>query len=122
MLKFFLRLVSTKAGRKWIGWIFTHMSFAIPVNRLRETETLLAFYHPKPSYPFHVVLVPKETIPSLMELDPASSFLADLFTAVQSLIAEFQLPAYRLIVNGGEFQDFPQLHFHLISDTQTTND
>ena len=24
--------------------------------------------------------------------------------------------AYRLIVNGGEYQDFPHLHFHLISD------
>ena len=117
MFEFFLRLVRTKAGRKLVGWIFAHMSFAIPVNRLRETETLLAFYHPKPSYPFHVVLVPKQTIPSLVELDPASSFLPDLFAAVQSLIAEFQLPAYRLIVNGGEFQDFPHLHFHLISDS-----
>jgi diadenosine tetraphosphate (Ap4A) HIT family hydrolase len=34
-------------------------------------------------------------------------------------VDEFQLPAYRLIVNGGEFQDFPQLHFHLISDKET---
>ena len=93
------------------------MSFAIPAKRLRETETLLAFYHPKPSYPFHVVLVPKQTIPSLMELDPASTFISDLFTAVQSLVTEFQLPAYRLIVNGGEFQDFPHLHFHLTSDS-----
>ena len=99
-----------------ISWIFTHMSFAIPAKRLRETETLLAFYHPKPSYPFHVVLVPKQTIPSLMELDPASTFISDLFTAVQSLVTEFQLPAYRLIVNGGEFQDFPHLHFHLTSE------
>jgi diadenosine tetraphosphate (Ap4A) HIT family hydrolase len=31
---------------------------------------------------------------------------------------EFHLPAYRLIVNGGEYQDFPQVHFHLISDTK----
>jgi len=99
------------------GWIFTHMPFAIPAKRLRETETLLAFYHPKPAYPFHVVLVPKETVPSLMELDPASGFISDLYTAVQSLVTEFQLPAYRLIVNGGEYQEFPQLHFHLISDS-----
>lgn len=97
------------------GWIFTHMPFAIPAKHLRETETLLAFYHPKPAYPFHVVLVPKETVPSLMELDPASAFLPDLLVTVHSLVTEFQLPAYRLIVNGGEFQDFPHLHFHLIS-------
>jgi len=112
----FLRLAHTPPGRKLVGWIFAHMSFAIPAKRLRETDALLAFYHPKPSYPFHVVLVPKQAVPSLMELDPAQpEFLTDLYTAVQSLVTEFQLPAYRLIVNGGEFQDFPHLHFHLIS-------
>lgn len=91
------------------------MSFAIPVERLRETDTLLAFYHPKPSYPLHVVLVPKQAVPSLMELDSSSAFLVDLVATVQSLVSELQLPAYRLIVNGGEYQDFPHLHFHLIS-------
>jgi len=99
-----------------IGWIFAHMSFAIPVKRLRETDALMAFHHPKPSYMFHVLLVPKKAIPSLKELDSTdTTFLTDLYSTVQSLVEEFQLPAYRLIVNGGEYQDFPQLHFHLIS-------
>lgn len=93
------------------------MSFAIPVKRLRETETLLAFYHPKPVYPFHVLLVPKKSVASLKEFDSKdAAFLIDLYSTVQGLVAEFQLTAYRLIVNGGEYQDFPQLHFHLISD------
>jgi histidine triad (HIT) family protein len=97
------------------GWIFTYMPFVTPAKRLRETKTLLAFYHPRPSYPFHVLLVPRQAISSLAELDPThSAFLTDLFSTVQSLVIEFQLPAYRLIVNGGEFQDFPHLHFHLI--------
>ena len=102
-----------------IGWIFAHMSFAIPVKRLRETKTLMAFHHPKPSYPFHVLLVPKKSVESLMKLDSTdSAFLTDLYCAVQSLVDEFHLPAYRLIVNGGEYQDFPQLHFHLISELE----
>jgi histidine triad (HIT) family protein len=112
-----LRLARTGLGRKLVGWIFTYMSFAIPARRLSETDTLLAFYHPKPSYPLHVVLLPKRAVPSLMELDPSSPFLFDLVATVQSLVAELQLPAYRLIVNGGEYQDFPQLHFHLVSDS-----
>jgi len=100
-----------------IGWIFTHMSFAIPVKRLRETENLMAFYHPKPSYKFHVLLVPKKAVASLKEFDLKDSiFLTELFSTVQSLVDEFHLSAYRLIVNGGAYQDFPQLHFHLISD------
>jgi histidine triad (HIT) family protein len=92
------------------------MSFAIPVKRLRETQTLMAFHHPNPSYKFHVLLVPKKSVASLKEMDATDiTFLSDLFAAVQSLVDEFQLAAYRLIVNGGEYQDFPQLHFHLIS-------
>ncbi len=102
-----------------IGWIFAHISFAIPVERLRETNTLMAFHHPKPSYPFHVLLVPKKAVASLKEMDPRdTTFLTDLYSTVQSLVDEFQLPAYRLIVNGGQYQDFPQLHFHLISDVE----
>ena len=93
------------------------MSFVIPVKRLRETDTLLVFHHPKPSYSFHVLLLPKKAVATFKELDAKDvSFLSDLYSIVQSLVDEFQLPAYRLIVNGGEYQDFPQLHFHLVSD------
>jgi histidine triad (HIT) family protein len=103
-----------------IGWIFAYMNFAIPVKRLHETETLMAFHHPKPAYPFHVLLVPKKAVLSLKELDVRdTSFLTDLYSTVQQLVDTFQLPAYRLLVNGGEFQDFPQLHFHLISNVGT---
>jgi diadenosine tetraphosphate (Ap4A) HIT family hydrolase len=63
-----------------LGWVFAHMSFVIPVKRLRETDTLMAFYHPKPSYPFHVLLLPKKAAPSLQEFDPTdTTFLTDLY-------------------------------------------
>jgi histidine triad (HIT) family protein len=105
-----------------IGWIFAHMNFVIPVQRLRETRTLVAFHHPKPSHPFHVLLVPKKAVASLKQFDAKdSAFLSDLYSTVQSLVDEFHLSAYRLIVNGGEYQDFPQLHFHLISDIVGTD-
>jgi histidine triad (HIT) family protein len=105
-----------------IGWIFAHMSFVIPVKRLRETETLMAFYHPKPAYMFHVLLVPKKAVTTLKDFDSKdSAFLSDLYATMQSLVEEHHLTAYRLIVNGGEYQDFPQLHFHLISDIGTTS-
>ena len=102
-----------------IGWIFAHMSFAIPVKRLRDTETLMAFHHLKPSYKFHVLLVPKKYLASLKDINSTDrTFLTDLFSTVQSLVDEFQLAAYRLIVNGGEYQDIPQLHFHLVSNAE----
>jgi diadenosine tetraphosphate (Ap4A) HIT family hydrolase len=61
--------------------------------------------------------VPKKAIKSLQEFDSKdSAFLTELYSTVQSLVDEFHLSAWRLIVNGGKYQDFPQLHFHLISE------
>ena len=94
------------------------MSFLIPTKRLRETDTLLAFYHPKPNYPVHILVMPKDEVDSFQSLDSTNSaFMTDLVSTVQSLVEELGLAekGYRLIVNGGEYQDFPHLHFHLIS-------
>jgi len=114
MLRKFLRL---RLITLLIGWIFTHMSFAIPVKRLHETSNLIAFQHPSPSYKVHLLIVPKRQVQTLADLNPNdTAFLTDLYSTVQSLVQEFDLKAYRLIVNGGEYQDFPHLHFHLISD------
>ena len=94
------------------------MSFAIPVNRLRETETLIAFHHPKPNYAIHILLVPKKAIHSLAELGPKDgNFLMEVFKVSQDIVSELALSeaGYRLIVNGGKYQDVPQLHFHLVA-------
>ena len=103
-----------------MGWIFAHMSFALPVKRLRETDTLLAFHHPSPAYPLHILLVPKKALRGLGDLTAEDAgFLADVVRIVQSLVSEYKLEqsGYRLIANGGAYQDIPQLHFHLISET-----
>ena len=105
-------------GRRLASWVFTHMSFAIPVKRLRETETLLAFHHPRPVYPVHILLVPKRPLDDMTSMTTADTdFMAELFTTAKSLIAEFNLEVngYRFITNGGPYQDIPHLHFHLIS-------
>lgn len=117
--QFLFKVARSPVATFFIGWMFAHMSFVIPVNRLRETECLLAFYHPQPSYPLHILIVPKKAIPSLMHITTADAgFTADLIQTVQSLVTESQLEArgYRLMVNGGEYQDVPQLHYHLISE------
>lgn len=116
-------LANSRIGRTLVGWLFAHMSMLVPVKRLRETDTLMAFHHPDPSHAFHVLLVPKAAVASLGELDPGDApFLTDLFSTVQSLVEQFHLSAYRLVVNGGDYQDFPQLHFHLISDKATAGE
>ncbi len=113
-----VKIARSQLGRLIIGWVFTHMSFVIPVNRLRETKTLLAFHHPVPSYPVHILMVPKKSIPGLSELkEEDNDFLAEVFRTTQSLVGELELAetGYRLILNGGKYQEVPHLHFHLIS-------
>lgn len=113
------RVARSPVGRRVIGWMFAHMSFAIPVRRLRETPTLLAFHHPQPAYALHILIVPKAARAGLADLSAAdAAFLVDLFDVVRSLAAEFALDetGYRLVANGGAYQDIPHLHFHLIAD------
>jgi histidine triad (HIT) family protein len=98
------------------------MSQILPLDRQAETKTLVDFRHPQPAYPIHVLIMPKKQVASLEALDPAdSAFLTDLFATAQNLVREFGLAAAgcKLIVNGGTFQEFPQHHFHLISNHQT---
>ena len=118
-MSFWLRLARSRFGQRLVHLAFQHMTFALPVHRLRETKTLLAFHHPRPAYPWHILLVPKKPLAGLADLtEEDSEFLVELFQTVQSLVAEFGLEksGYRLIANGGSFQKVAHLHFHLISD------
>ena len=113
----------TSLTRDLIAWSLAHMSFTLPIKKLRETPTLLAFHHPSPAYPVHILLVPKKAVTSLAApeaSDPA--FLQDLLRCVQELVQELGLEesGYRLIVNGGKFQEMPQLHFHLVGGEENT--
>ena len=111
-------IAKVRLVRQIFVWGLTNMNDWLPINKISETDSLICFYHPQPVYPVHILLVPKEEVRELSHLrTEQNEFLRDLFVTVQSLIAELNLeePGYRLILNGGEYQDFPQLHFHLIS-------
>jgi histidine triad (HIT) family protein len=62
---------------------------------------------------------PKRPYASLAALPvDDAAFLHDLFATVQDLVRELALEegGYRLLVNGGAYQDVPHLHFHLVAD------
>ncbi len=121
LARLLFKFARSRIGRRLVSWGLAYMSFALPVDKLRQTPTLLAFHHPKPAYPVHILIVPRAAIANLSALAPtpdATALLTDLLTTTQSLIAEFDLErrGYRLICNGGPNQDIPHLHFHLISE------
>jgi histidine triad (HIT) family protein len=110
--------------RSLVGWSFAHLSFALPIRRILETPVLIAFYHPRPSYRVHVLIVPKRAIPGLQALDEKDgSLLLAVFRMAGALIEEFDLGGKdaQLIVNGGAYQQIPQLHFHLVCDPVTAD-
>lgn len=116
------RLARTHWGGWLLRWGFLHARFMIPMERMRETAALVAFVHPRPAYPVHILLVPKKAYRSLADLPPDdTAFLQDLITTVQDLVGTLGLQGvgYRLVVNGGGYQEVPVLHFHLISAAES---
>jgi histidine triad (HIT) family protein len=95
------------------------MNFALPIDHNYETPSLLAFFHPQPAYPFHMLLIPRIEITDLLSLDVQNpAFLQDVFKTAQQIVKDYHLEqhGYRLILNGGSNQEFPILHFHLIAE------
>ncbi|MFA6081815.1 MAG: HIT domain-containing protein [Patescibacteria group bacterium] len=88
----------------------------IKVNIIKETDMVLAFFHTKPSWAFHVVIVPKTHISNITELKDLA-IIEEIFKIAQEIINNNNLKAinYRIITNGGGFQDSKHLHFHLVS-------
>lgn len=120
-----MKFARSKIGNKLVGWFFSYMSAYLPVDRLYETESLLAFYHPEPSYDVHILLVPKKAITSFMDLtDDDQNLLKDVVRATQTLVKDHSLDesGYRIILNGGSYQEVPQLHFHLVADKRILHD
>lgn len=109
-----MRLARRPSAGPLVAWAVTH---ALPVERLAETRHVVAFRHPRPSYPTHILIVPKRPVANLLALDPGSPILRDVVAVAQELVRSLELQGgYRLIVNGGADQDVPQLHWHLVSD------
>ena len=45
-----------------------------PIKKVAETDNVLAFYHTKPHWPVHIVVIPKKHIPSLLVFRKAFPF------------------------------------------------
>jgi len=95
----------------------------LPASRLHETEHWVAFHHPQPEYPLHILILPKHSISSLSTapLD-TPDIHTQLIETAQALVCQYQLEerGFRLICNGGPNQTIPQWHWHLISDQGET--
>lgn len=120
------RLARSEYASYFIGYAFEYASNMIPVRRLFEDRTVMAFLHPVPSWDIHYLIVPKRRIPTFASVDLTDRQEVDrvlqILQTAQALGRKAGLSDYTVLVNGGEYQDVPQLHFHVASQHQKNSE
>jgi len=110
-----MKLARSRLAAVSLGWIFAHVSFLLPLKRVYTSQRLLAFHHPQPSYPLHIIIVPKKALRNLAAVQPSdASLLLEILKTTQHIAENMKLENWRLIVNAGAYQEVPHLHFHMI--------
>jgi histidine triad (HIT) family protein len=91
----------------------------IPSEVVRETETVLAFKDINPQAPVHVLIIPKEHIPSVNDLtEEHRALVGDLVLTAQQIAREMGIAeaGYRTLFNcnADAGQDVFHIHLHLL--------
>ena len=92
------------------------LSGRTPVQKVIETDEVLAFYHTRPFYPVHVVVIPKRHIGSLLTLETEdNNLLLELLEVVRQVASQIVQAhgACRVLTNLGAYQDSKHLHWHV---------
>ena len=91
----------------------------IPSNKVYENDQVLAFRDINPQAPVHILVIPKQHIPSAADITPANSAqAAACLEAVAAIAGQEKLDkGFRVISNCGEDagQTVPHLHFHILA-------
>ncbi|MBD0319307.1 MAG: HIT domain-containing protein [Gemmatimonadetes bacterium] len=92
------------------------LSGRTPVERVLETEHVLAYHHTRPYWPVHIVVIPKRHIPSLLALEERDdALLLEMLRVVRRVAADVvaEHGACRVVTNLGRYQDYKHLHWHV---------
>lgn len=92
------------------------LSGRIPIQKVLETENVLALHHTRPFYPIHIVVIPKRHIGSLLTLeDDDDTLLLELLDVIRQVASRIvdEHGACRVITNLGEYQESKHLHWHV---------
>ena len=91
----------------------------LPSDILYQDEEVIAIRDINPLAPTHILVIPKEHIPSLTELTEAQIALTGHMVSIANQVAKSEGLAqsgYRLVLNEGKDagQIVPHLHLHLL--------
>ena len=94
----------------------------IPSAKVYETDTVLAFRDINPQAPVHILVIPKEHLASVAEVNQFNSHLvAHIFEVIPQIAeAENLTGGYRVVSNCGPDagQTVNHLHFHILGGTE----
>jgi histidine triad (HIT) family protein len=103
-----------------MGWVvrlaFARLSWLLPVRRVAETATVLAFEHPAPAWRPHMLFVPKRSIRSFRQIRQEEAALFGQMVRLAFSIAaarDMYENGFAAMINGGAYQDVAQAHLHL---------
>jgi len=111
-------LAKTSLADLIIGIAFAKFSKLLPVKKLIETNKVVSFWHPKPFWQKHILIVPKKPIKKLTSLEKKDMvYVNEIFAIAKQLVKDlgWEKDGYTLLINGGNRQQVNQLHFHLYS-------
>lgn len=90
----------------------------IPSAKVYEDEGILAFQDINPVAPVHFMIIPKEHVPSLAEVDERHEAILGRMMVLASRLAKEQgsTDGFRTIINTGRVgrQDVFHLHMHVV--------
>lgn len=95
------------------------------VEKVLETENVLAFRHTRPFWETHIVVIPKRHVSSLLTLEKKDDELfLELFEVIKKVAAKVveEKGAARVLTNLGKYQESKHLHFHINSGEQIRPD
>lgn len=96
------------------------LSGKTPIEIVYESEEVLAFYHTRPFWEKHIVIIPKKHIKDLIHVtDEDMHIMTQILKVARELAKNLDLAeGVKLLTNLGKFQDTPHVHFHLAQGKQ----
>ena len=105
-------------GRKRDWYCEDVLTGKAPIDRVYEDDLVLAFHHPRPGAPVHVVIIPKANTPSLLGAEARDPrLLVAMIGAVQEVARRLKIGAegVKLTANAGAPGVTPHMHWHVTS-------
>lgn len=127
--KFLFQIARHPWSGKMIGFAFANLTSIMPINLIDKNKNTITFEHPSKFWQKHYLIVPTSNIKNFLELDfdrnKYHEIIFDILRSTQTMIQKKYIKPednFSLLVNGGLYQDVPQLHFHLASGIAKTGD